>query len=481
MREFQDDPASPAAGGPAAGGPAAGGPAAGPHSRGASGASCLPGPRGEALAQAESAVALLLEMLESEPAPAAEILVLTARLGKLVTRAQAAHTIAVGQAKSSGMWGVDGYASSASWLRFTHLLDGPRALSLERSAAWLDLHPLTRAAFVDGRITTDHVAALRRVTESCPRREDLYPRFEKELLTIAANSNPRRTATLLRAWADAVDATTANTKSRKDYDRRALYLSPVGDGWDVRGWLPAAIGAELAGLLNETMEQNRRASDDHALDPPSAQRLDALMDLARAAAAAGNREGTGMFLSNGARHRARVVVTVPIGRLVNRKEADFRSGRHTAPISQNLPDDAAERGSQDLPHDPADCSGSWQCFNGPGDGFLAFNEVMRLSCDGEIQRLLIGPKSQPLDIGRSTRVVPDHIRTALHRRDQGCVMPGCQRPSGWCEAHHIKHWSDGGSTAVQNLALICSRHHHELHNEKWRVRMVDGIPEVRRR
>ena len=219
------------------------------------------------------------------------------------------------------------------------------------------------------------------------------------------------------------------------------------------------------------------------------------MDLARAGATAPRPDGLGHFLTNGARHRARVIVTIPFHRLVPDRPdclptTTSRPNPTAAPSgpdptgapSQPDPTGGPARGGFPVTSgDPADCAGAWSCNNGPGEGFLSENELLRLSCDAEVQRLILGPKSQPLDIGRSTRVVPDHVRTALTKRDGGCVMPGYRRPPGWCEAHHIKHWSDGGETSVQNLALLCSRHHHELHNGTWRVTMTDGIPQARRR
>lgn len=430
----------------------------------------LVGAYGDVIRAAFDAVADLLDMLAAEPPSAGEVLELAEQIGALATKVQAAHTLAVGQAKDSGMWAVRGYASSTAWLRFTHLMDANHARALEHTAAWLDANSRTREAFVAGTISADHVAAIRRVTASCPRRARAYPVFEEALLQVAANCDPQRTARLLRAWADAMDSTSANDESKNDYERRALQLSPVGDGWDVRGWLPGAVGAELAGLLNEAMEQRRRESDDAALDAPAARRLDAFMDLARAGALAGRPDGLGPFLTNGARHRARVVVTIPLQRLlVNTGEAATGAGILMTRDGSLMTRDG-----------PVQLAGSWECHNGPGEGFLSMNEFRRLSCDAEIQRLVLGPQSQPLDIGRSTRVVPEHIRTALHRRDGGCVMPGCRRPPGWCEAHHVEHWSTGGRTSVGNLVLLCTRHHHELHNDSWRIRMADGVPHVER-
>ncbi|UDF22621.1 HNH endonuclease signature motif containing protein, partial [Rhodococcus qingshengii] len=60
-------------------------------------------------------------------------------------------------------------------------------------------------------------------------------------------------------------------------------------------------------------------------------------------------------------------------------------------------------------------------------------------------------------------------RRALAVRDGGCAFPGCGTPSGWCDAHHIVHWNDGGPTDLDNLVLLCGHHHRTLHHTEWRV------------
>ncbi len=53
----------------------------------------------------------------------------------------------------------------------------------------------------------------------------------------------------------------------------------------------------------------------------------------------------------------------------------------------------------------------------------------------------------------------------------GCVFPGCDRPPAHTEAHHIQHWADGGKTDLDNLVLLCSVHHHDVHDRGWQVRL----------
>ena len=84
--------------------------------------------------------------------------------------------------------------------------------------------------------------------------------------------------------------------------------------------------------------------------------------------------------------------------------------------------------------------------------------------------------AQPLDIGRSTRIVPQGLRRALILRDGGCAFPGCDRPPLWCDAHHIDHWADGGPTSLCNTALLCVHHHDRVHRDGWTITMIDGLP-----
>ena len=89
--------------------------------------------------------------------------------------------------------------------------------------------------------------------------------------------------------------------------------------------------------------------------------------------------------------------------------------------------------------------------------------------------ILGGAPSQPLEVGRTTRVVQPAQRLALAVRDGGCVFPDCDRPLAWCEAHHLRHWLHGGPTDLANLALLCRAHHRTVHEGGWRLtRGPDG-------
>ncbi|MGA8665275.1 MAG: HNH endonuclease signature motif containing protein, partial [Candidatus Dormiibacterota bacterium] len=95
--------------------------------------------------------------------------------------------------------------------------------------------------------------------------------------------------------------------------------------------------------------------------------------------------------------------------------------------------------------------------------------------DGSAVTVAGSTREMPLSVGRATRTVPAHIRTALHLRDQGCRFPGCDRPPAWTDGHHVIHWSDGGPTELENLVSLCRPHHRAVHEQGWRIHIADGI------
>ncbi len=104
-------------------------------------------------------------------------------------------------------------------------------------------------------------------------------------------------------------------------------------------------------------------------------------------------------------------------------------------------------------------------FSGP----IHLDDVHRLLCDTTVGRVVTDPSGIPIDVGRARRNPPPRLRRALVVRDQGCRFPGCGRPPGWCDAHHVHHWTRGGPTDLRNLLLLCSYHHRLVHGPGWTV------------
>src|SRR6478735_6020989 len=111
-------------------------------------------------------------------------------------------------------------------------------------------------------------------------------------------------------------------------------------------------------------------------------------------------------------------------------------------------------------------------------GPISAGEARMLACDARIVPAVLNGPSQVLDVGAASRSYPAPIRRAITLRDRGCTWPGCNRPAGWCDCHHIKHWADDGPSSYENGCLLCPFHHAEIHRGHWLVRMApDGIPE----
>jgi hypothetical protein len=92
-----------------------------------------------------------------------------------------------------------------------------------------------------------------------------------------------------------------------------------------------------------------------------------------------------------------------------------------------------------------------------------------ISCDSALATVIVDGAEAPLDVGRAERLFTPIIRKGLGVRDGGCAFPGCGRPVSWCDAHHIRPWSEGGATSIDNGVLLCRRHHTLIHHDGWRV------------
>ncbi len=111
-----------------------------------------------------------------------------------------------------------------------------------------------------------------------------------------------------------------------------------------------------------------------------------------------------------------------------------------------------------------------------GIGGVSAETSRRLACDGALVPMVHAADGGILDVGRRTRAVSPALRRALTHRDGGCCFPGCD--SRLCDAHHIEHWAEGGETKLDNLVLLCRRHHRAVHEEGFRIEL-DAAEEPR--
>ena len=96
-------------------------------------------------------------------------------------------------------------------------------------------------------------------------------------------------------------------------------------------------------------------------------------------------------------------------------------------------------------------------------------------CDTGVRAVIVSELGDPLNVGREQRLYTAKQRVALAIRDGGCRWAGCDRPTSYCEAHHIDHWqTDSGRTDIDRGLLLCRFHHLQLHNNGWKITR-DGL------
>jgi len=103
---------------------------------------------------------------------------------------------------------------------------------------------------------------------------------------------------------------------------------------------------------------------------------------------------------------------------------------------------------------------------------LSAETARRLSCDAGIVALIENENGEPLNVGRKTRTISSPLRRFLKARDRGCRFPGCTN-TRHVDAHHIKHWANGGETKPSNLVSLCGFHHRKVHEGGVEVHMLD--------
>ena len=129
-------------------------------------------------------------------------------------------------------------------------------------------------------------------------------------------------------------------------------------------------------------------------------------------------------------------------------------------------DDELPRTGRDVAPDvPAGTSqptrGSGRCAV-RGHAGLEPETARRLACESQVQAVLTSLDGEPLAVGRTQRFGTRAQRRALGVRDRHCVFPGCDR-TRHLKIHHVVPWHAGGPTDVDNLMLLCQRHHTAVH------------------
>jgi hypothetical protein len=366
----------------------------------------------------------------------------------------------------------DGHVSTKRWLETHAQVSSASAGALIARGRDLETdYAATRFAWLAGEVSTDAVrdltTGITRALRGVPAEDRDRARGEAEAILLplaktATIAQLRRGIDRLKVFVDP-DGT---AQARLDaHDDQFLRLTPVGDGVDVKGYLTAETAAALLTCLDQVVDGWYRTGSLAPEDRPTGdQRTDtlrkkhrrdhlnalALADLAR-------RCLDGAIL--GTKHAQRPHVTLTV---------------HADDLAHGI------GGALRLP--------------GIGEALLPPASVARILCDADLTAVLTRRTDSPgctddghtgpseladvirergrevLHVGRAHRTAPPRLRKALEVRDRHCAAPGCRIDPTRCEAHHVHEWERGGGTDLDNMVLLCTRHHHAVHDGRMSIR-----------
>ncbi|MFT2817574.1 DUF222 domain-containing protein [Leifsonia sp. A12D58] len=110
---------------------------------------------------------------------------------------------------------------------------------------------------------------------------------------------------------------------------------------------------------------------------------------------------------------------------------------------------------------------------------VSMRTVKQMICAGGFQEIVLGGNNEVLELGHEERFFNRRQRRAMAARDGGCVIPGCTAPPAWTEGHHVIPWAINQKTDISNGVLLCWYHHHSIETSGWKLRMVNGAPQVK--
>jgi hypothetical protein len=380
------------------------------------------------------------------PAPFADVERLGDEIAELAAHIDAATyrlLVLIREFDQLGDWG-GGFKTCAHWLSWrTGIAMGP-AREKVRVARALEHLPLLSAMMQRAELSYSKARALTRVAT---------PENEAELMDFARAGTASHVERLVRAWRR-VDRWEEEEQERERHSTRSLSIFPDMDGMYV---LQARLDPEVGALLMRAIEAANEAlypgcgpfspvvsREDPELNREQ-MRADAIGLIAERALQSGLGEAAPGEPATGGR-------AATAGRSATIGRADrFQVVVH---VDAEALVELSEEGDSIL----------------EGVRRVPAGTSRRIACDASRVVMTHGPDGSVLDVGRKTRTVPPAIRRALDHRDGGCRFPGCGLR--FCDAHHIKHWADGGETRLDNLVLLCRRHHRAVHEDGFRVETV---------
>ena len=416
-----------------------------------------------------------------------------AELAARINSAEARMMTLIAEFDRRGGWKDGGYSSCAEWLAWRIGTKIGTARERVRTARALERLPQTADALKHGTISYAKVRALTRVAT---------PEREAELLEFARAGSAAKLERTVRMWKKlSRDAGLTAEQARRRSRTFSVFVD--GDGmYVVKGRLEPEVGAVLMRAVEAASDalfhrEEGAGSGSHEGDArnaarsgrgvsceagdarpePKQRRADAVGLLAERALAAGfgggeRRESEGDVDEVGG----------DLDELDGARTTESNAALRGAPAAtpgakaENAANTSARVGSgtraeryQVMVHcDAATLAAEGEPGRSDLDGIRVSAETSRrMACDAAVVAMVHAKDGSMLNVGRRTRTIPPHIRRALEERDRGCRFPGCG--CRFTEAHHVKHWADGGETSLRNTLLLCRRHHRAVHEGRVKV------------
>ena len=326
-----------------------------------------------------------------------------------------------------------GASSAAAWLARETASTRATAYRAERLGHALQAHPATRTALAAGEVLADQARAIVRSVEALPDTLDRtqIEEAERHLLALARDHDAAALIRLGRRTFEVIvpeeaDAREAATLAKEEAAAaRATHLTMWHDGHGQthgRFTIPTVHGAVLRKMLRSLAAPRHVAATrgSGADRPPTAEAMGrAFCELIERYPAKRLPKTGGLS--------ATMVVLIEEDALLGRLE---RAGML----------DTGDRISPAM--------------------------ARRLACEAGLVPVVLGGRSQPLDIGRKRRLFTEYQRIAMLVRDRGCVAEGCDRTVG-LHAHHTTRWADGGRTDLADGVSLCHWHHTKAHDPRY--------------
>ncbi|MDD9206882.1 DUF222 domain-containing protein [Georgenia sp. 10Sc9-8] len=403
------------------------------------------------------------------------------RLEAVESQLSAARLAVVAAIEADGTWATSGAASLNAWLReHTGRFTRETARMTTQARALRDHLPATGAALAQGKIGTDHLWTLVRHATSSPGciQALSHPELGEQFLVEQASAlDASRFDTLLKSWALRADPEAADRRWKAESDREEFSLARTTDGWHGTIWLTPANGT----LVHQALQAQAGRRADGDTRSPAQRRVAALVDMAGSALDSGK-------LQPGARIRPHLAITAPLTTLLALAEAQAPArslaGSRPAEVSRTGPADPGDSGrttpdhrtdgaAEDLPvatipvaldHDRLQGADAATLEDGTP---IPFGLFAQLACESRLHRVVFGPDSEILDVGREERLFTAGQTRGIIARDGHCQFPSCAAPPGQGEIHHSLWWyAHHGSTTTANGILLCRYHHSYVHQRE---------------